>query len=173
MPTVPTPGHMPAILRHLPPELLTLALSELAVVDIAAFRATSKACRDIVDTGEGVIYEAVAKRQYGMDVPCTAGDSGIRVDTIRYADDNAGDAPMTMSGDTNEFTVHETDSRLATAIANQRTGSRFYQGADSWLELVKRKKQVNERWRTGMPKRTYITPQLGRRPDPEMGVWRG
>ena len=164
---------MPAILRYLPPELLTLALSDLAVVDIAAFRATSRACRDIVDAAENAIYEAVAKRKSDMGMPCTAGDSGIRIDTIRYANEDAGDVPTSASSDAGAYTVHETGSRLATAIANQRTASRFYEGAESWLELVKRKKRVNERWRTGMPRRTYVTPQLGRRPDPEMGVWRG
>ena len=156
---------LPAILRFLPPEILAVALVELDVRSVAAFRSTSRACRCIVDAFANTIYEGIANRQYGMGVPCTAGDSGVNIDTIRYSDRDAGDGPSSAS----DFCVRKTESRLATAIAHQRTGGRYYEGCDSWLELIKRKRLVEQ---PGASKRIFAESSIGIVPDPENGIWR-
>lgn len=159
--------NLPAILRFLPPEVLAIALAELDVRSVAAFRSASRACRYIVDDFANTIYEAIAVHQYGMGVPCTAGDSGIDVSTIRYSDRDDGEGPNTAR----EFIERKTESQLASAIARQRTGSRYFEGCDSWLELIKRKRLVEQRWRTGVPKRIFAESSIGIVPDLENGIW--
>ena len=139
------------LLRLLPPEVLSLILGLLDIASIAAFRACSQACHEIVETGSQAIYESVAYLQYGMDVPCTAGDSGIERKTIDYA-------------------TQDDMTSLKRAKARQRTASHVYDDADTWQELVKRRSKVDRTWKKGQPVRRHLS--LGMGPETHLCIWR-
>jgi hypothetical protein len=141
------------LLRRLPPELLLDVLGLLDIASIAAFRSCSRACQEVVDSGSQSIFEAVAYRQYGMDAPCTAGDSGISRRTIDYVD-------------------RDDLSSLRRAVARQRSASHVYDDVENWLELVRRRSKVDWTWKNGRPVRRHLFLGMGG-PDTRLCVWRG
>lgn len=113
------------ILDVLPVELAVAVLGYVDHKDVLHFRLCSRACDQLVKTGQEQIHESIAHRILRVGTPTTAGDSGITPTTILPQEEECSDGSSTAG----------TLSPLKQAIANQRTASTVFQSVTTWTEL--------------------------------------
>jgi hypothetical protein len=117
------------LLQVLPQELLVLILAASDLASVANFRATSRQCRDTVDSANEHIHEALAQRIFDVFIPKTASDTGLKVETPDFRDMRAGSVEH--------------------AIACQRTASTIYDDCSTWQKLGKLACQTRSHLLTG------------------------
>lgn len=119
-----------SILHKLPPEIIVQILSYTDACSVGRFTACSSACKALADDSSQIIYEALAIRHFNALTPCTAGDSGITINSIP---DFLVDAVE--DGDESGTDVSPVELDLRKAIVCQRTSSPVYDSVKTWKDF--------------------------------------
>lgn len=117
------------ILSVLPPEIIVQILSYTDACSIGRFSASSSSCKGLVDQNSHIIYEAIANRLFNVTIPCTAGDSGITIDSLpSFALEELEQSEAGAQ-------VAPTERQLRKAIKYQRTSSTVYDNLKTWRDF--------------------------------------
>lgn len=117
------------ILAVLPPEIIVQILTYTDACSIGHFSASSSSCKGLVDNNSQIIYQAIANRQFNTEVPCTAGDSGI---TIESLPDFVLGGLESLNGCVD---MTPAERQMRRAIKYQRTSSTCYDNVRTWKEF--------------------------------------
>lgn len=120
-----------SILHKLPPEIIVQILSYTDACSVGRFTACSSSCKALVDDSSQIIYEGLAIRHFNALTPCTAGDSGITIDSLPDFLVDTVDG----HGDEGDTDVAPVELDLRKAIVCQRTSSRVYDSVKSWKDF--------------------------------------
>lgn len=124
----PSSPHHRSLFSVLPPEIIVQILSYTDACTIGRVSASSSCCKAVIDENSQIIYEALAIRHLNATTPCTAGDSGITINSLpAFAleelelDQHSAIAPVAR--------------QLQRAIKYQRTSSTAYDNITTWRDF--------------------------------------
>lgn len=124
-----TSQHSPNILLVLPPEIVVQILSYTDASTIGRISASSSSCKALIDQNSQIIYEAIAIRHFNVLTPCTAGDSGITIESLpAFALEELGQVEAVDA-------VAPVERQLRRAIKYQRTSSTAYDSIKTWRDF--------------------------------------